>query len=619
MLETKPRPCVELRPSTISGAQAQLRATGGISMWPTRTGRLQVYREVDSQQPPHPPARPVLREQGSTVSAQTSKTHLGHTSTITQGTGITAKAPTRSVGLPASLQKLITRTIVISKNQTRPPPPIQATSYGTEGEGHLSRPARLGAGLPNTSTSQTSRRDPPRAPTPVPVRAPAVQPDGTGCLHADQRQALVAKQPLKHPNQRTVSGHIPSVQSGVGRGRNASQPIAGQQPSHESQIENLRPLVPVEESKQIAGHDEGLLVIKLEHASEKLNYPHEHKEVSEEPKEVGNSGVDWTPYGDTMYVDGIPPLQPEDAQTTNDNQKAITPEDPAKTTNSGSKHETRWDGITPDVDEYSEEIFEYMRKREIELTPAMEYLETIPQATWVWRTGVINTMSGICYYLKALPEVFHLAVHLLDRAVTQIIDLDVEKTGLVCILLSFKFEDRQMGMTTRFFVDYLTRKWNYVVDHQDFQDAERQVLRVLNYDLGWPGQLPFLRRYARALRDNGFASTVASYVLEVIVHTERHLHYYPSMQAAAAFYVGLNVQCGGDDWHERYKDKSEQLECESGYPLQDIQDAANEMVQFIGNHNIDGSSVFLKYGTSNYRAVSWRTKRWIEGLWGSAV
>jgi hypothetical protein len=140
-----------------------------------------------------------------------------------------------------------------------------------------------------------------------------------------------------------------------------------------------------------------------------------------------------------------------------------------------------------------------------------------------------------------------MAVNLLDRVLSQSTVEGVFGQGLVCVLISCKFEDRQVGMTARYYVDTLNC-WGCALDHKTFQESERRVLRVLNYDLGWPGPLSFLRRCSRADECETFARTIAKYLLELIILNERFLIYKPSLQAAAALYVGRKMRCGQNDW-----------------------------------------------------------------------
>ncbi|KAF9435887.1 hypothetical protein BGZ76_005304, partial [Entomortierella beljakovae] len=77
---------------------------------------------------------------------------------------------------------------------------------------------------------------------------------------------------------------------------------------------------------------------------------------------------------------------------------------------------------------------------------------------------------------------------------------------------------------------------NYVI-----RDAEIAVLQVLDFDIGWPGPLSFLRRCSRADNSDLYARTIAKYVLEQVLIDPRLLQYKPSIQAAAAMFIGCRI------------------------------------------------------------------------------
>ena len=64
--------------------------------------------------------------------------------------------------------------------------------------------------------------------------------------------------------------------------------------------------------------------------------------------------------------------------------------------------------------------------------------------------------------------------------------------------------------------------------------AERYMLTLLQFDLGWPGPMSFLRRISTADDYDLETRTLAKYFLEITIMDERFLGCPPSFIAAGA-------------------------------------------------------------------------------------
>jgi hypothetical protein len=78
----------------------------------------------------------------------------------------------------------------------------------------------------------------------------------------------------------------------------------------------------------------------------------------------------------------------------------------------------------------------------------------------------------------------------------------------------------------------------YMVDSgytvEEILKAERFMLNMLNFELGWPGPMSFLRRISKADDYDLETRTLAKYFLEVTIMDERFVGSPPSFVAAGA-------------------------------------------------------------------------------------
>jgi hypothetical protein len=90
----------------------------------------------------------------------------------------------------------------------------------------------------------------------------------------------------------------------------------------------------------------------------------------------------------------------------------------------------------------------------------------------------------------------------------------------------------------------------YMVDNgyspDEILKAERFMLSMLNFELGWPGPMSFLRRVSKADDYDLDTRTLAKYFLELTVMDERFVATPPSFIAAGAHCLSRLILKKGD-------------------------------------------------------------------------
>ncbi|ORZ10668.1 cyclin-like protein [Lobosporangium transversale] len=205
--------------------------------------------------------------------------------------------------------------------------------------------------------------------------------------------------------------------------------------------------------------------------------------------------------------------------------------------------------------EYEDEIFSHCREMETTLQPDIGYLERMPESAWAHRMHCIEIMTETRMKMRILPEPLFLGVNLFDRVLNKISrkfhdnKMVLVITSFVCLLIAAKFEQRVGCMRLREYTR-LMGQFGYQVEVTDFQLYEREILRLLDYRVGWPGPLPFLRRCLRGDGDNDdiiYVRSITRFILELVLLDPRFLIYKPSLQAAAAVYISRWMM-GRTEW-----------------------------------------------------------------------
>ncbi|CAN8095674.1 unnamed protein product [Discula destructiva] len=200
------------------------------------------------------------------------------------------------------------------------------------------------------------------------------------------------------------------------------------------------------------------------------------------------------------------------------------------------------------VAEYGDEIFEYMRTLEERMMPNANYMTDIQvDIQWSMRAILMDWLVQVHNRFALLPETLFLTVNLIDRFLShKIISLGkLQLVGATAIFVAAKYEEISCPSVREiiFMVD-----GGYTSD--EILKAERFMLAMLDFDLGYPGPLNFLRRISKADDYDVETRTLAKYFLEVTVMDERFVACPGSYIAAGAHALARAILRKGE-WVSR--------------------------------------------------------------------
>ncbi|KAF9279261.1 G2/mitotic-specific cyclin, partial [Mortierella alpina] len=246
--------------------------------------------------------------------------------------------------------------------------------------------------------------------------------------------------------------------------------------------------------------------------------------------------------------------------------------------------------------EYAADIFAYLREMEILLAPSIGYLERRSDAFWINRQYYVNRLAGIHGRIQSNLETLFLAVNIFDRVLSKN-HLQPRRThnnaviALTCLLIAAKFEERNIYANVLMFIRFTDlfddRYLDNDIDARAFRECEQDLLLMLDYKLGWPGPLSFLRRCSRVDESDFTARTIAKFILEVILNNHAFLIYRPSIQAAAAMYIG-RFTLGRKTWSKTMVEYS-------GYTLQELEPAIMDVISFLKDPTVPMTVAYKKY------------------------
>jgi G2/mitotic-specific cyclin 3/4 len=201
----------------------------------------------------------------------------------------------------------------------------------------------------------------------------------------------------------------------------------------------------------------------------------------------------------------------------------------------------QWD--TSMVAEYGDEIFEYMHALEERMKPNATYMDHQAEIQWSMRSVLMDWLVQVHNRFTLLPETLFLAVNYVDRFLScKVVSLGkLQLVGATALFVAAKYEEINCPSVQEIV---------YMVDGAYTADevlkAERFMLSMLQFELGWPGPMSFLRRISKADDYDLETRTLAKYFLEITVMDERFVGCAPSFLSAGAHCLARMMLKKGD-------------------------------------------------------------------------
>ncbi|KAK2009343.1 cyclin domain-containing protein [Colletotrichum eremochloae] len=245
------------------------------------------------------------------------------------------------------------------------------------------------------------------------------------------------------------------------------------------------------------------------------------------------------------------------------------------------------------VAEYGEDIFEYMRELEMKMLPDPHYMDHQAEIQWSMRSVLMDWLVQVHHRFSLLPETLFLTVNYIDRFLSyKVVSIGkLQLVGATALLVASKYEEINCPSLQEivFMVDN-----GYKVD--EILKAERFMLSMLSFELGFPGPMSFLRRVSKADDYDLETRTLAKYFLEVTIMDERFVASPPSFLAAAAHCLSRLILKKGD-WtpaHVHY----------SGYTWGQLRNLVTMILECCHSPHKHHLAVFEKYSDKRYKRAA---------------
>ncbi|ORX58440.1 A/B/D/E cyclin [Piromyces finnis] len=272
------------------------------------------------------------------------------------------------------------------------------------------------------------------------------------------------------------------------------------------------------------------------------------------------------------------------------------------TTDSSKTKKVVYDPIS--LSEYSSDIFNYMKELEVKMLPDPNYIKHQQEITWNARTILINWIAEVHWKFRMQPETLYLTINIIDRFLS-IKSIKLNKfqlLGLCSLLISAKYEEMVVPS-----IKDLVYMVNHMYTHEEIIQAERCVLVLLGFDLGYPGPMNFLRRISKADGYNTKTRTMAKYLIEITLLDEHFLNCPPSLVASAAVLLARKILFNDQNWNKLFI-------YYSGYHEHLLIPVAQNIINYALPKAEHSQLPFFKkkYSIDSFKKVSLYVSNWIK-------
>ncbi|KAH6984147.1 hypothetical protein EDB80DRAFT_734871 [Ilyonectria destructans] len=151
------------------------------------------------------------------------------------------------------------------------------------------------------------------------------------------------------------------------------------------------------------------------------------------------------------------------------------------------------------------------------------------------------------------PDTVFLAVDIADRfvAAQHANPPPADTLGLlggVALLIAAKYEGHRGDLQL---ANSVAAHYHQCYDRSAIRSAERWVLSAIDYDLSWPGPLPFLDRIIAKNKSEAVICFASRDLLRLTVARQRFTHILPSMLAAVCYRLAQQ-DLTGQEWTETH-------------------------------------------------------------------
>lgn len=244
--------------------------------------------------------------------------------------------------------------------------------------------------------------------------------------------------------------------------------------------------------------------------------------------------------------------------------------------------------------EFVNDIYQYMLHLESVYSIRPQYLKDSSLKSKM-RSILVDWLIQVHHRFQLLQETLYLTIAVLDRflQINQVPRAKLQLAGVTAMLIASKYEEMYAPEVSDF--EYITDK---AFTTSQILSMEVLMLKTLDFNLGRPLPIHFLRRDSKAAQVDAEHHSIAKYLLELALVDYDMCHVPPSKVAAAALYLSMQI-VKKIEW-------TETCEHYSRYSAADLKPVVHHLAKNLSNASTNSYllAIYAKYGSSKFMRIS---------------
>ncbi|KAG8991507.1 hypothetical protein FRB94_012451 [Tulasnella sp. JGI-2019a] len=200
------------------------------------------------------------------------------------------------------------------------------------------------------------------------------------------------------------------------------------------------------------------------------------------------------------------------------------------------------------VSEYSEEIFEYMAKLEVDSMANPTYMDGQTEIAWDMRKTLVDWLLQVHLRYHMLPETLWIAINIVDRFLSRrVVSLvKLQLVGVTAMFVASKYEEIMAPSVEEF--SFMTEN---TYSREEILKGEKIILQTLEFNISaYCSPYTWVRRISKADDYDIQTRTLCKFLMEVTLLDHRFLRAKPSLVAAIGMYTSKRMLSGS--WDEAF-------------------------------------------------------------------
>jgi len=244
--------------------------------------------------------------------------------------------------------------------------------------------------------------------------------------------------------------------------------------------------------------------------------------------------------------------------------------------------------------EYEQDVFLFLRSREVALSTKFNYMEKQPDITMNMRQILVDWLVEVSEEYKLQTETLHLAVNYIDRflSLMSVQRSKLQLVGTAAMFIASKYEEIYPPDVSEFV--YIT---DDTYTKRQVLRMEHLVIKVLEFELGSPTMHLFASKMSAMAGSCERTTSLSMYLVELALMNAEFLNWRASMVAAAAVALSRHT-LGYQAWPTRVEEGS-------GYTLAEIHQCLLKLhQQHVAAEDFPQQAMREKYRDAKHHGVS---------------